>query len=116
MNMENKESSGDFLQRVGMDGNKWAEEMHKCFPSVPEDELLGWCCNMIMAGYDEAVRRTTKPITPEERQKAVEVMADKISNEMLKGATYAGHFDMVLKQQAAALTALEAAGFVVRRG
>lgn len=65
---------------------------------------------------DRTVRRTTKPITPEERQKAVEVMADKISNEMLKGATYAGHFDMVLKQQAAALTALEAAGFVVRRG
>lgn len=54
------ESGGQLLQRLGMDGKLWAEEMHKRFPSVAEDDLLGWCCNMIMAGYDEAERRANK--------------------------------------------------------
>ncbi len=59
--MENiQENAGDMLQRLGMDGKLWAEEMHKRFPSIAEDDLLGWCCNMIMSGYDEAQRRAMK--------------------------------------------------------
>lgn len=54
-----EETAGQFLQRVGMDGKLWAAEMHKRFPQVPEDDLLGWCCNMIMAGYDEAKRQSS---------------------------------------------------------
>lgn len=46
------ETAGQMLQRLGIDGMKWAEEMHKQFPAIPVDDLLGWCCNMIMAGYD----------------------------------------------------------------
>lgn len=57
-----EETAGQMLQRLGMDGKLWAEEMHKYFPKVPVDDLLGWCCNMIMAGYDEAQRRArTQP-------------------------------------------------------
>jgi len=56
MNDETEENAGQFLQRLGMDGKLWAEEMHKRFPQVPEDELLGWCCNMIMAGWDARER------------------------------------------------------------
>jgi len=47
-----EETSGEMLQRLGMDGMLWSIEMHKYFPQVPQDDLLGWCCNMIMAGYD----------------------------------------------------------------
>lgn len=45
---------------LGMDGKLWAEEMHKQFPDIEKGHLLGWCCNMIMAGYDEAMRRANK--------------------------------------------------------
>lgn len=55
--LTNQKCDGNILQRLGMDGNLWAEEMHKRFPAIPEDDLLGWCCNMIMAGYDESSRR-----------------------------------------------------------
>lgn len=55
-----EETAGQMLQRLGMDGKLWAEEMHKRFPAIAEDDLLGWCCNMIMAGYDEAERRANK--------------------------------------------------------
>jgi hypothetical protein len=48
------ESAGDFVTRLGMDGRLWAKEMHAMFPQIPEEDLLGWCCNMIMAGYDNA--------------------------------------------------------------
>jgi len=48
------ESAGDFVTRLGMDGRLWAKEMHAMFPQIPEADLLGWCCNMIMAGYDNA--------------------------------------------------------------
>ncbi len=73
------EDAGQMLQRLGMDGQLWAEEMHKRFPEVPEDDLLGWCCNMIMAGYDEATRRSkSHPLPPAEREEAVRVMAEQI--------------------------------------
>lgn len=55
-----QETAGQMLQSLGMDGKLWAEEMHKRFPAIAEDDLLGWCCNMIMAGYDEAQRRAMK--------------------------------------------------------
>jgi len=55
--LDEKEADGQLLQRLVMDGKLWAEEMHKRFPQIAEDDLLGWCCNMIMAGYDEAMRR-----------------------------------------------------------
>lgn len=66
-----RESSGEMLQRLGMDGKLWAEEMHKYFPQVAEDELLGWCCNMIMAGYDEAMRRCAALDTSDELVEAL---------------------------------------------
>lgn len=61
--IDEKENDGQMLQRLGMDGHLWAEEMHKRFPAISVDDLIGWCCNMIMNGYDEAVRRTKKKVT-----------------------------------------------------
>ncbi len=60
--MKKEETAPEMLQRLGMDGHKWAEEMHKSFPAIPVADLLGWCCNMIMAGYDEACCRARKEI------------------------------------------------------
>lgn len=64
MLQNNEESSGDFLKRVGTNGQKWAEEMHKRFPSVSTDDLLGWCCNMIeigrSAGYSEGIKHNSE--------------------------------------------------------
>lgn len=54
MAMNKEESAGDFVTRLGVDGKAWAEEMALCFPTLSADDLLGWCCNMIMAGYDHA--------------------------------------------------------------
>jgi len=48
------ERAGDFVTRLGMDGRLWAKETNAMFPQIPEADLLGWCCNMIMAGYDNA--------------------------------------------------------------
>jgi hypothetical protein len=72
------ESNGQFLKRVGMDGWLWSEEMHKMFPAIPQDDLLGWCCNMIMAGYDEAERRfkTQPPSVNQEMLEALKFYAD----------------------------------------
>ncbi len=47
-----KESDGELLVRLGMDGKLWTEEFCKRFPQCNEDEVLGWFCNAIMAGYD----------------------------------------------------------------
>ena len=59
-----KETDGQVLQRLGTNGGLWAEEMHKRFPSVSEDDLLPWCCNMIMAGYDN--RSVETPVVKDE--------------------------------------------------
>lgn len=54
-----RESSGDMLRRLGIDGALWAEEYRKTFPVTTPDigTLLGWFANAIMAGFDEARRR-----------------------------------------------------------
>jgi hypothetical protein len=54
---EATESDGDFLARLGHDGEKWAAEFVKQYPTVPEDEALGWFCNAIMAGWDASAAR-----------------------------------------------------------
>jgi hypothetical protein len=56
------ESAGDLLQRLGVDGKLWAEEFSATatglgYPEMDDGWLLGWFCNAIMAGYDEARRR-----------------------------------------------------------
>jgi len=43
------------------DARDWAEAMHKRFPTAPVDDLLGWCANMLMRGYDEG-----RSLPPEE--------------------------------------------------
>jgi hypothetical protein len=48
------ETSGELLQRLGTDAQKWADELIKRWPSIPKDEAIGWCANMIMAGYDQS--------------------------------------------------------------
>ena len=56
---ERKESDGEVLERLGMDGVKWAAEFRKTalklgYSDMDEDWLIGWFCNAIMAGYDRA--------------------------------------------------------------
>lgn len=36
------------------DARDWAAAFCKRFPSVPEDEALGWFANALMRGFDEA--------------------------------------------------------------
>ena len=43
----------NLLNTMGMDGKRWAEEFCKRFPQCKVDNVLGWFCNAIMAGYDE---------------------------------------------------------------
>lgn len=56
---------GEFLQAVGMDGKKWADAFMQLWGSrmteVDHGLMLGWFCNAIMAGYDEATRRLATP-------------------------------------------------------
>lgn len=52
-------SNGEFLTALGMDGPKWTEAfMQICGKDLPDEgNMLGWFCNAIMAGYDEANRK-----------------------------------------------------------
>lgn len=68
-NRKKIESGSEMLVRLGMDGEKWAKEFSTRFPSVSEDDALGWFCNAIMAGYDEAERRRKTPLTNFEKVK-----------------------------------------------
>ena len=44
-----------------MDAQVWAAEFVKhCSPSPPEDVMLGWFANAIMAGYDTAQARAQR--------------------------------------------------------
>ena len=52
-----KETAGDLLMRLGMDGRKWAEEFRLTaiglgYSDMDEGWLIGWFANAIMAGYD----------------------------------------------------------------
>ena len=53
----NKETDGEMLKRLGMDGDKWAREFIKMFENgdikdIDLDLMRAWFCNSIMAGYD----------------------------------------------------------------
>lgn len=55
----NDETPAQFLERLGMDGAKWAAEFRKTairlgYSDMDEGWLIGWFCNAIMAGYDRA--------------------------------------------------------------
>jgi len=41
---------------MGIDGKLWAEEFCQRFPQCEVDDVLGWFCNAIMAGYDEGFK------------------------------------------------------------
>lgn len=51
-----EEISGDFLKRIGTDGQKWAQEFIKLFgeqkEKIDEGLMIGWFCNAIMVGHD----------------------------------------------------------------
>lgn len=49
-------SPGEMHTALGADGMKWAEAFCQYHPNsgIGRDVMLGWACNMIMAGYDEA--------------------------------------------------------------
>ncbi|WWT39624.1 hypothetical protein [Microcystis phage Mel-JY03] len=53
------ETDGETLERLGMDGAKWAAEFRTTalrlgYSDMDEGWLIGWFCNAIMAGYDRA--------------------------------------------------------------
>lgn len=50
--MSAAENDGDFLQRLGTDAAKWAAEFVSRYPSVPEDEAIGWFANAIENSTD----------------------------------------------------------------
>ena len=47
---------------MGIDGKRWSEEFCKRFPQCAEDDVLGWFCNAIMAGYDEGKREQARSL------------------------------------------------------
>lgn len=53
------ETDGQMLERLGMDGVKWAAEFRTTalrlgYSDMDEGWLIGWFCNAIMAGYDRS--------------------------------------------------------------
>lgn len=46
------------VQALGMDGHKWAAAFCARFQAVEFDDALGWFCNAIMVGFDEAARQS----------------------------------------------------------
>ena len=63
----NNMQPGEFLQAVGMDGKLWTDAFMEMWGNrlskVDHGLMLGWFCNAIMAGYDEATRRDNKPVS-----------------------------------------------------
>ena len=51
-------SDGDLLGALGIDGEKWTEAFRQINQStnIPDDVMLGWFCNAIMAGYDAGLK------------------------------------------------------------
>jgi len=64
------ETAGDFYTRMDCDGHKWAKELSDAFPSIPLKDAIGWCCSMVMQGYDRGYKNAKRednpnwPITP----------------------------------------------------
>lgn len=54
--------SGELLNAVGMDGQKWAEAFCQYFPEHDLGLMGTWFANACMAGYDEAQRRAKPEI------------------------------------------------------
>lgn len=53
-----EESSGEFLNKVGMDAVKWTDEFIKSkIDCTDSGILISWFANMIMAGYDRGVEK-----------------------------------------------------------
>lgn len=57
MTTQTTESAGDLLQRLGIDGAKWAKEFRETavrlgYSDMDEGWLIGWFANAIMAGFD----------------------------------------------------------------
>ena len=53
------ETDGETLERLGMDGAKWAAEFRTTalrlgYSDMDEGWLIGWFCNAVMAGYDRS--------------------------------------------------------------
>lgn len=77
-----EETDPQMLQRLGMDGHLWAKEFNKyaakLYPSVSLDEgwLIGWFCNAVMAGYDEAERRARSEISGNDKDKRIALLED----------------------------------------
>lgn len=44
------ESAGAFLERLGVDGYKWAVEFHRQNLHIDTEIMIGWFCNAIEAG------------------------------------------------------------------
>ena len=59
--MSEQESAADFLQRLGMDGMKWAEEFVKLHGG-DLSLIHSWFANAIMAGYDHANWKAEKKL------------------------------------------------------
>lgn len=68
-----------------MDGMEWATQFHARFPTVSVDDALGWFCNAIMAGYDEAQRRAEAEVA------ALKADAGTITDAMVEAGARAYH-------------------------
>ena len=86
-------SDADFLRDAGMDGAKWAAGFKAIAErlghhGMDEGWLIGWFCNAIMAGYDEAERRyrnpTPAPVVPAEGLDALiaEIKFETVNSEI----------------------------------
>lgn len=43
----------NLLPTMGIDGKRWSKEFCQRFQQCKVDDVLGWFCNAIMAGYDK---------------------------------------------------------------
>lgn len=79
-NIEQAVDDANFLRDAGMDGVKWATEFKRVAErlghhSMDEGWLIGWFCNAIMAGYDDAERRNCATAPDELTYAAADVLA-----------------------------------------
>lgn len=93
-----EENAGDMLERLGMDGGKWAAEFRQTalqlgYSDMDDGWLIGWFCNAIMAGYDRAtlveIERVKREARNEARREAAELAMNMTENDNLRGAILA---------------------------